>query len=142
MKKVPPVNDLKSSGLKNTRYRHQVLQLLKTQKQGLTADEIFLKLSRDENSLSLSTIYRILQCFVSRGILSKSLPLHYKKALYEIQGIQHQHALRCLSCDKTIPIEDCPLKALEQTLSKKTSYKIIGHRMDIYGYCPDCQKKV
>jgi Fur family ferric uptake transcriptional regulator len=45
-----------------------------------------------------------------------------------------------LGCKKILSIEHCPLKGYEEILKKETDYAISGHKLDIYGYCPDCQK--
>ena len=142
MRSKKHVQKLSYSGLKNTRHRHGVLNILFNEKRAFTANELYLRLSDNQHKLSLSTIYRILNTFASKGLIIKTQPFNEKKATYEAHHIEHQHFLFCLRCSKSIAIENCPLKALEQTLNKTTNYKIVGHKMDIYGYCPQCQKEM
>jgi len=54
----------------------------------------------------------------------------------------HRHYLICLGCKKIMPIDHCPLGDYEKSLAKKTNYLISGHRLDIYGYCPECKLKI
>jgi Fur family ferric uptake transcriptional regulator len=131
---------LSCSGLKNTKHRLGVLDILLGENRAFTAYVIFLRLVDHDHQLSLSTIYRILNRFASQGLIIKTQPFHEKKATYEAHHKEHQHFLFCLRCSESIEIETCPIKTLEQTLTQKTNYQIVGHKMDIYGYCPQCQK--
>jgi Fur family peroxide stress response transcriptional regulator len=36
--------------------------------------------------------------------------------------------------------EDIEIKALKREIVRKTGYRIINHRIDFFGVCPDCQK--
>ena len=50
---------LKSKGLKVTKHRTSVLQILSKSKQPLSAEEIYLKLKENSISINLSSIYKI-----------------------------------------------------------------------------------
>ncbi len=130
-----------SNGIKNTKQRNLVFDVLKGEDRALTADEIYIKLTEQENSISLSTIYRILDVFVSKGLILKTNTFNGKKSVYEINRMKHKHYLICTNCNKNIEINHCPLEGLEKSLAKETKYKIVGHKLDIYGYCPECQEK-
>ena len=134
--------EFSKSGIKNTKQRNLVFDVLNEASGVLTADEIFIRLTEKESSMSFSTVYRILDVFVSHGLILKSNILNEKKALYEINRMEHKHYLICTNCKKSVEIGHCPLEVLEKSLEKETKYKIIGHKLDIYGYCPECQKKV
>jgi Fur family ferric uptake transcriptional regulator len=62
------------------------------------------------------------------------------KARYELTGDGHRHHLICTNCRKMIPIDTCPLKSLEKDVGEKTNFDITGHRLEIYGVCPECKK--
>jgi Fur family ferric uptake transcriptional regulator len=64
------------------------------------------------------------------------------RALYEMNQMTHRHYLVCLGCKKILAIEHCPLKAYEKALGEKTDYAIAGHKLDIYGYCPECRRSM
>jgi Fur family ferric uptake transcriptional regulator len=63
------------------------------------------------------------------------------KAKYEmIHENEHCHHLICIGCTKIVKIEDCPFKELEKTLHNRTDFDVTGHKLEVYGYCPDCKK--
>lgn len=130
---------LKKAGLKNTKHRAAILMLLKNSEQPVTAENIYLDLTRVSN-ISLSTVYRTLDCLVSRSLVSKLDISKESKALYEYNSSVHRHYLVCVECSKVRAIDYCVLNEYEKELEVQTDYSIIGHRLDIYGYCPGCSK--
>ena len=129
-------------GIKNTVQRKLVFAILEGENRPLTADEIYVKLKEKKETSSLSTIYRILEVFAEKGLILKTSIFNEKKFTFEINRLEHKHYLICAKCNKNIEIEGCPLEKLEAALTKKTRYKIVGHKLDIYGYCPECQEKL
>ena len=129
-------------GIRNTTQRNLVFDALKAAGCALTADEIYIRLSEKNKAISLSTIYRILEVFSAKGLILKTSIFNEKKFVYEINEAEHKHYLICARCNKKIGISHCPLHALEKSLAEETKYKIVGHKLDIYGYCPECQKKM
>jgi len=63
------------------------------------------------------------------------------KNLYEYNHQIHHHFLICLSCNQITKVESCPLRDYEELVSEKMKFRVIGHKLEFYGYCEDCQKK-
>ncbi len=133
--------DLKRKGLKNTRRRAAILDILEKQKQPATAEQIFLKMNRFGVSTSLSTVYRELDRLVEENMAVKVEFPESSKALFEYNRMVHKHYLVCLGCRKMISLDSCPLKDYEKQLEKQTHFKITDHSLNLYGYCPECQAK-
>ena len=110
-------------GLKNTRHRQLVLQLLAASHGVLTAEEIFQQLCLQGETINFSTIYRILEMFTKKGLTER-----------------HRHHLICLRCHRVIEVEHCPMADFEEKLAKQTDFSIVGHNLEWYGYCPECRK--
>ncbi len=125
--------------LKNTQGRNKVLDILETSTIPLTAEDIYLKSKEQNAEISLSTVYRILDLFVAKGIVIKSNISSNNKAMFEIAKEGHKHHIVCIHCKKVLALENCPLKCYEKTLKNKTHYDITGHKLEIFGYCPECK---
>lgn len=126
--------------IRNTKQRNALLDILKETETPMTAEEIFLKMKEIDKGISLSTIYRILDLFISFDIVIKSNPSEENKAIFELNKMEHKHHLFCLSCKKIVPVMDCPLDKFEKLVQDETGYEITGHKLEIYGYCPKCKK--
>lgn len=133
---------LNNNGVKSTKQRNQILNILEENNAPVTADEIFIKLQNDNCGISLSTIYRTLDTLISKNLVLKSSMFNDDKAVFEINRMQHKHYLICIKCSKIVPIDECPVEALSKDVASKTGFNIIGHKLELYGYCPDCIKKI
>ena len=99
----PPLNAehlIRQSGLKCTRSRLQVLEMLLAQREVLTADEIYEKLLQTGARLNFSTVYRILENFTEKKLTEKVLLPQSRKYGFLLYTLSHTHHLICLGCHK------------------------------------------
>jgi len=124
--------------IKNTKQRNVVLDILKSSDAPMTAEEIFIETQGSNISMNFSTVYRILNTFVSKDIVIKSSIGEEDKNMYELNKEEHSHYLICNSFKRMIKIGHCPLEEYENQIQKNTKFHITGHKLEIYGYCPEC----
>ncbi|MEA5027212.1 Ferric uptake regulation protein [bioreactor metagenome] len=132
---------LRFSGLKYTKQRFAILDILQQAQQPLAAEQIYSRLSESQLNISLSTVYRALDVMSEKDLVTKVNIIQDDRSLYELNCGLHRHYLYCLGCNKIITIRHCPLEDYEQALTAETGYQIVGHKLSVYGYCPDCQKQ-
>lgn len=130
---------LKDLGLKTTKHRIAILKLLENAKSPLSADSMYDEMKKTDILISLSTVYRALETLVENELVSKVQFENETKALYEINKASHHHHFICLGCNKIITLDECPVKDIEEKVSG--DFEIIGHKLEFYGYCKDCQKR-
>ena len=135
--------DLSKSSLikkeKSSKNRKAVIELLNNETEPISADYIYEKLRQINPSISMSTVYRILEKLTQNNIISKSLIMNDNKARYEIKGNKHIHYLICQNCNKMIPIGNCHFEALDNHEWKDTGFIVTGHKIELYGFCTDCK---
>jgi Fur family transcriptional regulator, ferric uptake regulator len=131
---------LKACGLKNTRQRMAILDIMAAGSRPFTVDEVFLELKNKHERVSMSTVYRALESMSGKGMLRRVTLSGNDRMAYVIDRAAHSHYLVCTGCNKILPICNCPLGKYERALADETGFEIQGHRLDIYGLCPDCQK--
>lgn len=125
-----------ANGLKYTKSRNLVYELIREAKAPLTADDIFLRLREKGKAPSLSTVYRNLEAFAGKGIVARA-DVGFGAA-YEPMREGHRHHLVCKGCKKVVPIDGCPMEAYEKDLERKTDFNITEHRLEVFGWCPKC----
>lgn len=130
---------LRQCGLKNTKQRTAILDILDCGTQPVAAEQVYLKLKEKNIPANLSTVYRTLDILAEKKLATKLSIVGDSRALFEFNRMTHRHYLVCLACKKILAIEHCPLEEYEKALEKETRYAISGHRLDIYGYCPECR---
>lgn len=127
-------------GIKNTKQRQKLLDLLQQAGRSMSAEEIFAEPSIQGAKLALSTIYRNLDLLHSRGILIKTI-FPDGLARYELSGkTGHHHYLVCTRCNRRQTFDACPLKRMETALESETGFEIHSHNLMLYGTCPECRK--
>lgn len=130
---------LVKEGVKRTKHRKAILEILEQSETPLTADEIFFALKEKNTSIWLSTVYRTLEMLTEKEVVLKSTIMGEDKARYELKHDEHKHRFICVGCHKMIPLMDCPLEEFEKKLKDKMDFDVTGHNLEIYGYCHDCK---
>jgi len=132
---------LQGSGLKATRQRLDVLGELERADKPVSAEELYLHLRGAGGGINLSTVYRVLDALSACGIAHAVRPVGSDKALFELVGDEHRHYLVCTSCRRMQAVGHCPLESFEELVARENGFVVTGHRLDIYGICPDCRQK-
>ncbi len=124
-------------GLKNTKHRNSILNIIQKSVQPLTIEQIYLELINQEISINLSSVYRNLKILAEKGLIIKT-SMTGNKALFEFNNFEHKHHLICIKCNRIISIGECPFAEYEKKLKEKCGFNITGHKLEIYGVCNDC----
>ena len=130
---------LSKAGLKVTKPRRIVLNILKKTDKVLNVSEIH-EICKEENfDINLSTIYRICEKFVSKNILDKVVSSD-RISGYKISIKTHIHKLNCSLCKKIVEV-NCPFNILSQYIESSTGFTLTKHSIDISGICYECKNK-
>lgn len=130
---------LKSKGLKVTKHRNSVLTIMEEFSQPLSAEDIYFKLKEKEIAINPSSIYKILDILCDCSVINKCLLGDSNKTLYEINHLDHKHHLICKTCKRVFPLTNCPLSNYNKELENSMGFQITNHKLEIYGYCKECQ---
>ena len=130
---------LKKNGLKSTKSRKLILEVLEKSKEPMSAQKIFNNV-RHQGELDFSTVYRTLSTLTDKSIIIKNIEDN-GRAYYQINNHNHSHYLICSECKKRILIDACPLEEMAKNLEKITGFHISGHKLEFIGECPECLKK-
>jgi len=118
-----------------TKQRRIILDELQKMKTHPTADELYEALRQRLPRISLGTVYRNLQTLAADGkirMLRDCSRMRFDSSLHE-----HYH-VRCLCCGRVDDIPASTVKGLSDNMSKKTSYRIVGFKVEFVGICPEC----
>ncbi|MEO0687587.1 MAG: Fur family transcriptional regulator [Cyanobacteria bacterium J06649_11] len=120
-----------------TRSQERILNLLKSIKQGISAQNLYVELRNNNQSMGLATVYRSLEALKLEGLVQVRT-LTNGEALYSLVQ-QDKHHLTCLQCGRSIPIKQCPVHQLESELEINQNFKIFYHTLEFFGLCDKCQ---
>lgn len=126
-----------SMKMRHTRSQERILRLMKGLNRPLSAQEMYVELRSQDQSMGLATIYRSLESLKLEGqVQARKLP--NGESLYSLVQ-QDRHHLTCLQCGESVVIEDCPVHQLERQLQSDRQFKIFYHTLEFFGLCDQCQ---
>jgi Fur family ferric uptake transcriptional regulator len=128
---------MKTKGIRMTDQRKIIMEILENTNDHLSAEEIYIRAKDRQKRINFSTVYRNLNMMEEKGLVIK-LDFNDGKSRYELKERHHHHII-CVNCRKTYQLPTCPLDNLEEKLTRESGYKISAHKLEVYGYCPDCQ---
>lgn len=132
---------LRKYGIKVTKGRVNILDILCKGDTSVSAECIFEECKRRGVNIDLSTVYRSLELFECKNIVSK-FDLGRGKYNYTIKKEDHKHILQCKLCHKEVEI-DCPMQQVRELIKNKTGFIFVDEELDIKleGICEDCGRK-
>ncbi|MDN6398207.1 Fur family transcriptional regulator [Alkalibacterium gilvum] len=133
------IERLKYNHVRITPQRYAILEYLIDQDSHPTANEIYKALENDFPGMSVATIYNNLRLFTKMGLV-KEMTFGDHCSRFDFVSNEHYHAI-CNQCGHVEDIYYPGLEDVEQVASDLTGYAVKSHRLEMFGLCPDCQKK-
>jgi Fur family transcriptional regulator, peroxide stress response regulator len=132
-------NDLKTAGLRATPQRVAILMLLRQSGEHLSVDQVHRLVSRQHPSITLATVYKILEVFREHGII-QVVAVSPRHVGYCGNPARHAH-LSCYKCGATLQVKwpDQGPWDKAQRLAGESGYELAGVQMIFFGCCPRCK---
>ncbi len=124
-------------GLRTTRQRLSVLDLLAAEPNDATAQEIHKRLRERGQRIGLATVYRTLAALNEAGAIDR-LSHHPGETCYRLCGEGHHHHLVCSDCHRVVELVDCDLGPRLAQLGAGHGFKVTAHSVEAVGVCADC----
>ena len=123
---------LKQAGLKVTVPRLKVLEVLEgAELHHLSAEDVYKELLRIDESVGITTIYRVLTQFESAGLVERH-NFDDGHAVYEMaSGTHHDHMVD-VDGGKVTEFVDDRIEELQREIAAKHGYDLVHHEMVLY----------
>lgn len=134
-------NKLRTAGHKLTHARITVMEVIEQLGGHVTSAAVIDAVAQVDSTIGRASVFRTLELLTQVGIirptyLESSMTPHYVM----LPGGHHHHII-CTGCNRVIEFEDCGLSELENELQKRLNVKIIGHLLEFYALCEQCQRQ-
>jgi Fur family transcriptional regulator, ferric uptake regulator len=121
-----------AKGLRMTGQRRIIAQVLEESPDHPDAEVLYARACAVDPKISLATVYRTVKLFDGEGILDK-LEFGDGRARYEDAERSHHDHLIDLDSGKVIEFVDPDIEALQERIAAKLGYKLVGHRLELFG---------
>jgi len=130
---------LASRKLKSTRQREIILDEFLRVGEHLSTEELYLRMREQHPHIGYATVHRTLKLFAECGIAE---PRHFGdgQTRYESRdGEEHHDHLICTDCGAIVEFENSQIEALQESVARQHGFRIVRHRLELYGRCRACQ---
>lgn len=131
---------LQGRNMRYTPERETVVEEVFGRHDHFTADDLYLALRAKRRPISRASVYRTLPILKAAGLVEEVFT-EGGGAYYEHTYGHERHChLRCRVCGRVEEFSEPVLQDLEQSLAGRSGYEVSGHRLEVTGVCPGCQK--
>jgi Fur family ferric uptake transcriptional regulator len=134
-------DSLKQRGIRLTRQRQLLLDLLDKSGQHLDAEALYQMAHQKDPKLNRVTVYRTLKLLKEGGLVDELDLMHYTgdQHYYETRTKQEHAHIICLRCGKVEEFFGDPLHKLRRQVEGMFGFQILIARTEVGGYCAHCQ---
>src|SRR3954466_2973228 len=132
---------LKERGVRLTRQRQILLELIDKTGEHLDADRLHELAKEKDPKLNRVTVYRTLKMLKAGGLVDELDLMHYggDQHYYETRLKQEHAHVICLRCGKVEEFFGEPLQRLRKQIETHFGFQILLARTEVGGYCSHCQ---
>ena len=132
---------LKEKGVRLTRQRELLLEIIDRSGEHLDAERLYLLAKEKDPKLNRVTVYRTLKLLKQGGLVDELDLMHYggDQHYYETRMKQEHAHVVCLRCGKVEEFFGEPLQRLRRQIESHFGFQILLARTEIGGYCSHCQ---
>ena len=121
-----------AKGVKLTDQRKIIAQVMSESTDHPDVDELYNRVSKIDNKISIATVYRTVKLFEEAGIVSKH-DFKGNKSRYEQATNEHHDHLIDINSGEIIEFVDKDIEELQIKVAKKLGYKLVDHKLELYG---------
>jgi Fur family transcriptional regulator, ferric uptake regulator len=132
---------LKKQGIRLTRQRQILLELIEQSGQHLDADQLYERAKMRDPKINRVTVYRTLKMLKQGQMVDELDLMHYEgdQHYYETRMKQEHAHVVCLRCGKVEEFYGEPLHRLRRQIEVHFGFQILVARTEVGGYCSHCQ---
>ncbi|MEM8501350.1 MAG: ferric iron uptake transcriptional regulator [Pseudomonadota bacterium] len=127
--------ELKQAGLKVTLPRVKILQILEqaaeTDRQHLSAEDVYKMLLESGDDVGLATVYRVLTQFESAKLVERH---HFEggHSVFELAKGEHHDHMVCVDSGEVMEFYDPIIENRQREIAAEQGYDIVDHSMVLY----------
>ena len=126
-------------GLRITEQRRVIARVLSEADDHPDVEMVHERANTIDPGISIATVYRTVRLFEEAGILDRH-DFGDGRARYEAAPEAHHDHLIDVETGKVVEFVDPELEALQKQIAEKLGYRLVDHRMELYGVRLDREK--
>ena len=119
-------------GMRMTDQRRGIARVLSSADDHPDVEELHRRAHAIDPHISIATVYRTVRLFEESGIIERH-DFRDGRSRYEETPDHHHDHLIDMKTGKVVEFVDEEIEALQNAIARKLGYKLIDHRLELYG---------
>lgn len=119
-------------GLRITEQRRVIARVISAAEDHPDVEELHKRSAAMDPRISIATVYRTVRLFEEAGVLDRH-DFGDGRSRYEAAPESHHDHLIDVETGKVIEFVDPELEDLQKRIAEKLGYRLVDHRMELYG---------
>ncbi len=129
---------LESNGLKSTAQRDYIADTFFRINTHISLDELLKKVKRKTPRVGYATVYRTMKLLTGSGLAIERQFGDGQTRYENLPEDGHHDHIICIKCAKITEFQNQRIEQLQAETAKKFGFKVINHKLELYGYCSEC----
>ncbi len=125
-------NKCLKKGVRLTEQRKIIAEVMSKADDHPNVDELHRRVNKLDQKISIATVYRTVKLFEESGIIAKH-DFKGNKSRYEQTTEEHHDHLIDINTGDIIEFVDEDIEKLQTKVAEKLGYKLVDHRLELYG---------
>ena len=118
--------------MRMTEQRRVIARVLSSASDHPDVEELHRRAHAVDPHISIATVYRTVRLFEEAGIIDR-LDFRDGRSRYEEHTTDHHDHLIDMKTGKVVEFVDEEIEALQEAIARKLGYKLVDHRLELYG---------
>jgi Fur family ferric uptake transcriptional regulator len=127
-------------GMRMTDQRRVVARVLSTAKDHPDVEELYRRAHAEDPHISIATVYRTVRLFEEAGIIERHDFRDGRSRYEEMPDVHHDHLID-MRTGRVIEFVDEDIEKLQHAIAKRLGFRLIDHRLELYGVPVEDEKK-
>lgn len=119
-------------GLRMTDQRRVIARVLSASHDHPDVEELYRRAVEVDSNISIATVYRTVRLFEEAGIIARH-DFRDGRSRYEEQPDEHHDHLIDMKTGQVVEFADDEIERLQAAIAQRLGYKLIDHRLELYG---------
>ena len=119
-------------GMRMTDQRRVVARILSHSHDHPDVEELYRRAVAVDPHISIATVYRTVRLFEEAGIIARH-DFRDGRSRYEEATEEHHDHLIDMKTGEVVEFVDDEIEKLQHAIAKRLGYKLVAHRLELYG---------
>lgn len=140
----PAISDIEQlcldKGMRMTDQRRVIARVLSGATDHPDVEKVYKRSTAIDPGISIATVYRTVRLFEEAGILERH-DFRDGRARYELLSEDHHDHLIDVDSGEVLEFQSDEIEKLQKEIAEKMGFKLVDHRMELYGVPLERKKK-